>query len=121
MEPRHEIVSGAEHLVTTKCFFCLKVSKATKANLVLVAMLCNVRKKSRDVGDWSIVSFPVEQLCHALIVFATYNKGMASTAFIIKKGKHIDVDLELVFVKVYICGCDRIGNIDQAVTLEYFF
>ena len=45
MEHRLEVVTGAELLVTSESFFCLKVPEATKANVLPVAMLCNVRKE----------------------------------------------------------------------------
>ena len=104
MEYRQKVVSGAELFVTSESFFCLKVSEATKANLVLVAMLCKVRKQSRDLADWSIVSLPVKYICHTLMVFTANYQRMASAAFVIKEGKHIDVHLELILIQMNIVG-----------------
>ena len=51
MEHRHEVLSGAELLVAREAFFRMKMSDAAKADLMFMAMLCNVRKESSDVGD----------------------------------------------------------------------
>ena len=66
MEHRHEVDTSAKLFVMSKSFFCLKMSEATKANLLPMAMLCNVRKKLIDISHWSLISLLVEQIAHAL-------------------------------------------------------
>ena len=48
------------------------------------------------------MSFLVEQIGHALVVFATVYQRMAGAAFIIKKEKSIDVHLYLIFEQMNI-------------------
>ena len=54
-------------------------------------MFCDIREKTGNVGDWRKVIFLVEEIGNLLVVFTADHQRMASSAFIIKKGKHIDV------------------------------
>ena len=50
-------------------------------------------EKTGDAWDRRIVSFPIEKIGYTLVVFPANNQAMASAAFVIEKGKHIDVHL----------------------------
>ena len=103
---RHEVIAGAELLVTRKAFFCLKTSQAAKADLVLMVIFGEIVKLAREVGDWRVMFLPVEKICHTLLVFATDYQGMARTTFVIKEEEHIDVNLELIVIQINVVRCD---------------
>ena len=78
--------------------------EAAQADLVLLFSFCEIAKKPRNGRNKCVVVFPIEQIRHALVVLATDYQGMASATFVIKKGKHIDVHLDLVLVQINIVG-----------------
>ena len=80
------------------------MSKAAEANFVLLFSFGEIAEKPRDIRNRSVVIFPIEQIGKALVVFAADHQRMASAAFVIKKGEHIDIHLKLIFVQMGIVG-----------------
>ena len=76
------------------------MTEASKTKLFLILLICNIREQTENTGDWRIVILPVELIGHMLVIFTADNNGMASTAFVIKKGEHIDVYLVLILVQM---------------------
>ena len=48
------------------------------------------------------MSYPIEKIGHALVVFATDYQRMAGAAFIIKIRKNFDVNLDLIRIQMNI-------------------
>ena len=72
--------------------------------MLLFFMFRNIFKQTLDAGDLRIMLFPIEKIDHTLVVFAADHQRMASAAFIIKKGEHIDIYQKLIFVQMDIVG-----------------
>ena len=53
-----------------------------------------------DAGDWRIVILLVKKIGNTLVGFTANYQRMASGAFVIKKGKYIDVHMKLIFVQM---------------------
>ena len=60
MKNRHEVISCAQLLVTRKTFFCVKMSEAAEADLMLMVMFGEIVKETKEVGDWRVMFFPIE-------------------------------------------------------------
>ena len=63
-------------------------------------VFCNISKQTRDACDWGVVILPVEKIGHTLVVLATDHQWMATVAFVIEEGEHIDIHLELILVQM---------------------
>ena len=66
------------------------------------------------------MSVPVKKIGLTLIVLATNHHRMASAAFVIKKGKHIDVNLELILVQMNIVRFDWVWESVEMVALKHY-
>ena len=55
------------------------------------------------------------------MVLTVYYQRMASAAFVIKEGKHIDVYLELILVQMNIVRRNWVSQSFEMVTLEHLF
>ena len=62
---------------------------------------------------------PVEKIGHTLVVFTANHQRMATATFIIKKGKHIDVYLKLILVKMDIVRTYGIWKRVESVAVKH--
>ena len=54
------------------------------------------------------------------MVFAADLQWMASAAFVIKKQKHIDVYLKLIFIQMNIVGCNWVWDSIEIIAVKHF-
>ena len=62
---------------------------------------------------------PIEQIVETVVVLTGDHKWMASAAFVIKKGKHIDIYLQQILVQMDIVGWDWIRYGVKMITLKH--
>ena len=63
---------------------------------------------------------PVKKIYHIIVVLATNYQGMASAAFVIKEGEHIDVYLKQIFVEMNIVWWNWVRKGVEIVAVEHF-
>ena len=74
--------------------------------MLLFFMFCNISEQTRDASNWRVMLFPVEKICHIIVVLATNYQRMSNSAFVIKKRELIDVLLKLIFIQMNSVECD---------------
>ena len=55
VEHRHEVVAGAELLVTPAAFFIPKMSEAAKADILLFFVVRYIFEQTGDTSDWCVM------------------------------------------------------------------
>ena len=61
------------------------MTKASKTNMFVIVLICNIWKQTKDASVSIIMVFPVHKIGHTLVDFTTNYKKMESATFIIKK------------------------------------
>ena len=89
--------------------------------MCLFFIFSNIFKQTLNAGDRRIMLFPIKNFGHTLVEFAADHQKMASAAFVIKKGKHIDVHLKLILVQMNIVRRNLVRQSFEIVALEHLF
>ena len=89
--------------------------------MFLFYMFSNIFQQSLNAGDRRIMLFIIEKIDHKLVVFTADHWKIASAAFVINKGKHIDVYLKLILLQMDIVWRDWVRQSFEMVAFEHLF